>query len=44
MKPLLAVGCGTRPIRFSDPVAEVKVVPVSETLRLAEGIRLYADP
>ena len=40
----LVAGCAAEgPIESSAPVADVKVTPASETLRVGEGVQLYAD-
>ena len=42
---LQLTGCGSgAPIESTAPVADVRVVPSAETLRVGEGIQLYADP
>jgi hypothetical protein len=37
-------GCAEGPIESNAPVAEVKVTPATDTLRVGEGVQLYADP
>ncbi|HEX5529432.1 MAG TPA: hypothetical protein VFZ82_07720 [Methylomirabilota bacterium] len=41
----MLAGCAAEgPIESTDPVADVKVTPTAETLRVGEGVQLYADP
>lgn len=40
----ILAGCAQGPIESTAPVAEVKVIPSTETLTVGEGVQLYADP
>lgn len=41
----IVAGCASEgPIESSAPVADVRVTPASDTLRVGEAIQLYADP